>query len=103
MFSRAIVDGYFTMLEQSLKTFPLPTSDGSSRLASVDEFMLMDVSGDIVYFKHRNTRNYIYMRKQNGKLHVPVSGYFHRGTFDAFNPVAAAAWFKQAMKSKARA
>jgi len=82
-----IVNGYFVMLDESLKTFPLPTSDGSTRYATADEFMLMDVSGDIVYFKHRDTRNYIYMKKRTGELHVPIGGYFHRGTFDAFKGI----------------
>jgi len=109
MFSRAIINGYFVMLEESLRTFPLPKSDGSRRYAFVGEFMLMDVSGRVVFFKHRDTRNYIYMDKLTGALSIPVGGYFHRGTFDAFNPVVVRAWFKADMfhqdmqKSKARA
>jgi hypothetical protein len=100
--SRAVVDGYFVMLEHSLKTIPLPKSDGSWRYAQADEFMLMGISGGVVMFKHRDTRNYIWMDKRTGAISIPIGGAFHRGVFDAFNPVAAAAFFRQVMSERRR-
>ena len=50
------------------------------------EFMLMQSQHSCLGFKHRDTRNYIYLRRSipgdPWKLHIPATGRpFHRGTF----------------------
>lgn len=73
----------FDMLKKALSTAWLPTSDGKSRKARVDEFMFMGASSNYYKFKHRHTRNYLLVRKMNGKIVVPADGGdFMKGFFD---------------------
>lgn len=65
--TQAELEERFRLLEELLKTTPLPTESGATRIATADEFMLMHENGAIgatsniriVNFKHRFTRNYI--------------------------------------------
>lgn len=78
-------DIYFSMLGDSLRSFVLPTSDGVGRLGQASEFMLMSFDSHTVYFKHGDTRNYLFMAKLTGKLTVPKGGAFFQGEFDIFH------------------
>lgn len=82
--SRQVIDSSFSMLQQSLKRFALPTEDSGNRFASVEEFMLMNISGDLVHFKHILTRNYLYLDRFTGKISIPVGKPFHLGFFDEY-------------------
>jgi hypothetical protein len=98
MYSRRVIDKWFFLLECVLKARPLKCADGSERLASASEFMFMGLrGGEAAAFKHRDTRNYIYLLSDGG-LYVPEGrpwGSFHQGTFDAINPVALRALLKR--------
>lgn len=73
----------FGALEAYLRNRLLPTSDGKERHATIDEFMLMSKDGKFYHFKHRNTRNYIYVSIKPGKVVVPNTGKVHqKGYFD---------------------
>lgn len=82
----------FKALDMQLKRTKLSTSSGEDRIASADEFMLMNPTGQATgdpkkawAFKHRKTRNYVYLDSM-GKLWVPkTSKDFHKGTFDEAN------------------
>jgi len=87
----ADVKKYFPILEGLLKDRKLPCEHGPARIVSVDEFMLMSVSEPLgtAGFKHRDTRNYVYVRRVNRQgvdtwtLDVPNSGEaFNLGWFD---------------------
>lgn len=88
---RKTVDAWFRILAERLKTHPLPTEAGGTRTAEADEFMLMheqpSPDGRIVGFKHRDTRNYVFLIACRGEvtLYVPVTDQpFRRGFFDLF-------------------
>ncbi len=54
-----------------------------------DEFMLMCGNDTTLQFKHRDTRNYVYLRRpipgDPWKLEVPINkGTFNLGLFDKF-------------------
>ena len=79
---RTIINQHFEKLEILLKDRTLACEDGTRRKADVDEFMLMQVQNGIASFKHRHTRNYVYIL-QNGFLYVPMTPEpFNRGYFD---------------------
>ena len=105
-FTRAEIDARFAELARHLATTPLPTERGGTRTASADEFMLMhetaydvarffrakadDQWGWVVGFKHRDSRNYVFLIDLSGDgerpfLHIPAQADpFMRGTFDTF-------------------
>lgn len=94
------VDAHFGRLQACLREIELPKADGSSRKADADEFMLMvshrTETGDrdhpalVLAFKHRDTRNYVFVHVSHPdetlselRLEVPrTDKYFMRGTFD---------------------
>jgi len=59
------------------------TSNGSIRRdVEVDEFMLMNVANGQAQFKHRHTRNYVFLRA-DGTFSIPSTGNaWLKGTFD---------------------
>ena len=78
------VQDRFADLSAQLSVRELPTSTGATRKAHVGEFMLMAI-GDKgeAQFKHRNTRNYVFITPA-GKLVVPqTQEAFMQGFFDA--------------------
>lgn len=75
------VDTFFPKLERLLDQTPLPTSDGNTRFANVDEFMLMTFSKTTAEFKHIDSRRYIILNSIDGN----DSLYYHpRDTFDHY-------------------
>ena len=86
------IDRWFTTLAGLLARTALLTGAGKARLAEADEFMLMhetaQPNGEIeVGFKHRGTRNYLFvLATASGlELYVPVTDRpFMRGTFDVY-------------------
>lgn len=85
------VEFYYPILEGLLKDRKLPCEHGPARIALVDEFMLMSVSDVAACFKHRDTRNYVYVRSRFDRqkcvdiwaLDVPNTGeMFQLGFFD---------------------
>jgi hypothetical protein len=89
------VERFFKLLTKQLALIPLPTQVGTPRHAAPWEFMLMHTTHDqyglVVGFKHRDTRNYVFLLiPESGddnkvRLHVPQSqDAFMRGFFDRF-------------------
>lgn len=90
-------DLWFGRLVELLKDRKLPCENGPARVCSPDEFMFMQETQGQGCFKHRDTRNYIYVRKSGApgafpppvprafELFIPVTETaFHRGFFDSF-------------------
>ena len=89
---------WFNRLLPLLKEQKLPCEFGPARIVDVDEFMYMgsDPLGCVTAsFKHRDTRNYVMVRKNSTsepfklpgewELFVPVTMVpFNRGFFDKF-------------------
>jgi hypothetical protein len=85
-------DELFQELDKLVKDRSFNTSTGQIRNdLRADEFMLMQVNGvkgqerETVAFKHRDTRNYLYMSRHNGQwmLTVPqTQEAFKLGFFD---------------------
>ena len=93
-FTQDEINTAFEALDEQLKNFPLTREEtGLKEKVSAGEFMLMQQGpcsgsdpseGDWYGFKHRLTRNYVYVRVKDGRLWVPVNPAphcFHRGTF----------------------
>lgn len=95
---QALADVWFKRLEELLKDRKLPCENGPARVCSPDEFMFMQESAGQGQFKHRDTRNYVMVRKLTGvpgpfdapspngyELFVPFTmTAFQRGFFDSF-------------------
>jgi len=87
-FERPEVIHMLEILDCKLKVTPLPTRAGTARTASADEFMLMhhDTESNSWGFKHRQTRNYVFLLPVGHELYelyVPQLGeLFMRGFFD---------------------
>jgi len=92
-----IAKAWFKRLEELLKDRKLPCENGPARVCDVGEFMLMQQIGEVGQFKHRDTRNYVMVKKAYDKIGTFVpspNGYelfvpftttgFHRGFFDSF-------------------
>ena len=83
---------YRPILAERLKERKLASEHGPARFASADEFGIQHVNGlEEVGFKHRDSRNYVYLRKRFDKevghdvfiLDVPFTTLaFHLGFFD---------------------
>jgi len=72
----------FRTLTALLSRQPLPSLAQGSRYASADEFELMAIVDDSAQFKHRHTRNYVYVQA-DGTLKIPrLEQPFLRGYFD---------------------
>jgi hypothetical protein len=54
----------FQELEKLVKDREFNTSTGTRNDVKADEFMLMHIDGQLVAFKHRHTRRYVYMRPE---------------------------------------
>lgn len=88
---RAVYVPWFEALEEKLKWWNLhfgfkTEAGGERRDVVADEFMYMCHDPDplIVHFKHRDTRNYVYLQQYRGAwlLTVPVTDRpFQRGFF----------------------
>ena len=87
------INSHFERLQAALVITPLPTSiPGKTRSAHASEFMLMqeDAQGS-VGFKHHDSRNYVFLLKDNS-LYVPKKkDAFLRGEFDVFSEMPATA------------
>lgn len=80
---------HFGHLAGLLEYQKLPTKDGGKRTAQADEFMLMYTSDDgvsLAAFKHRTTRNYLYVEMNaygDHCINVANDGQpFQKGYFD---------------------
>lgn len=83
---------YTPILASLLAGRMLACEKGPARIVPASEFGIMHVNGlEEVGFKHRGTRNYVYLRKRFDKdqgsdvwvLDVPFTpDAFHRGFFD---------------------
>lgn len=62
-YDQETVERWFSRLEELLVDRKLPCENGPARLAKANEFMLMDFTPDSAAFKHRDTRNYVHVRK----------------------------------------
>jgi hypothetical protein len=72
----------FQLLGEALRGKLLPREGGPPSYGTADEFMFMnyDDLGQRV-FKHRHTKNYVFLTKDN-ELVIPSDGSpWHRGTF----------------------
>ena len=80
------IEYHFAGLKYKLATQKLPCSDGTTRYADADEFMLMHISEEgMIGFKHHDTRNYVFLSKDHQRLIVPqTSEAFMRGHFEIF-------------------
>lgn len=94
---QALVSVWFKRLEELLKDRKLPCENGPARVCSPDEFMFMQEVQGMAQFKHRDTRNYVIVRKSGNpgafppakpaafELFVPFTmEAFQRGFFDSF-------------------
>lgn len=68
-FTREEVEQAFKQLEGALRFSPLPNGQGGSRYVAANEFMLMHRNVIAYGFKHRNTRNYVYLVNGNRLLY----------------------------------
>lgn len=83
-FTKQQLKAAFERLSVALAKQPLDTSDGKKRQAEASEFMLMHRNGNLLGFKHGDSRNYVFLR-DDGELIVPKTAEpFMRGTFDVF-------------------
>lgn len=82
---------WFLKLEALLATHQVPCKDGSLRTASADEFIFMYTtynsrdSYSLAGFKHRDTRNYIYVCWDETKTWIDIPKTCapgHGGYFD---------------------
>ena len=81
--NQQMADYWFSVLGELLVDHPMRTTSGTRYDVTSDEFMLMceNESSTVIQFKHRNTRNYVFIR--NGELVVPQKQEnFMRGFFD---------------------
>jgi len=69
-------------LQDAINNNRLPAQDGGTKLTTIEDWMLMHHEEDgTAAFKHRDTRNYIYIR-QDGELIVPqTENPWQRGRF----------------------
>ena len=98
---QAKIEKCFTTLESLLSLTLLPTEAGPGRKAVADEFMLMSEKESVLKFKHRTTRNYVWVVQEVAEksledqgclqtiacdgtwcLVIPNGGVFHKGVFD---------------------
>ena len=83
MMNQQMADYWFSILDDLLLDRPMRTTDGTRYDVTAEEFMMMgeNESSTKIQFKHRNTRNYVFI--QNGELIVPrKQENFMRGFFD---------------------
>jgi len=82
------INYHFSGLVDRLAVTPLPTEKGGTRQAKANEFMLMHVGENgWIGFKHRDTRNYIFLSPNHKQLYVPQTKEpFMLGHFDVFPP-----------------
>lgn len=83
--TKEVIQAAFQRLIPLLASTPLKNEDGTTRIAELSEFMFMQIDQEgNIGFKHCDSRNYIFLLKNN-TLHVPeTSQAFQRGTFDVF-------------------
>lgn len=88
MNERELADLWFPRLQALLPNTPLDTEAGPKRIADVGEFMFMGENRGSGSFKHRDTRNYLFVQRKGAgyEIFVPKSTHaFQKGTFDTFN------------------
>ena len=97
MTEREKADMWFARLVPLLAVQKLPCENGPARIGSPDEFMFMCESNGIGSFKHRDTRNHVYVRRpqmiggfepatKDWELYIPVTTVaFNKGFFDTFD------------------
>lgn len=80
---------WFDRLAIVLQGRKLPCEYVPARECKADEFMLMGIQGDRASFKHRNTRNYVFVDAVPGcslSLCVPITREpWYRGFFDDYD------------------
>ena len=92
MTEQDVADMWFERLAKVLKDRKLPCEHGPARECRPDEFMFMGTSLGAGQFKHRDTRNYVYVGfrgpgPENYQLNVPCTTENNRrGFFDKLNP-----------------
>lgn len=93
---RGSVSEPFEMLARALKKTPLPSSRGPRRNVDPSEFMLMKEHRGKWVFKHRHTRNRLYVHQRDGRLEIPSHNKpFYRGEFDKMAAASLDAIFKK--------
>lgn len=76
------VEAAFGVLESLLAGQKLACEHGPARYATADEFMWMGRHDRVDLFKHRDSRNYVWVT-DDGELVVPFTkNAFNRGYFD---------------------
>jgi hypothetical protein len=88
--TQADADTFFPILAELIEGQEFKTSVGTRSDVVADEFMLMWCDNETAAFKHRDTRNYVYLRKPRmyvdghpWELDIPVTkDHFHFGLFD---------------------
>jgi hypothetical protein len=71
-----LLSAAFKNLDPLLSTRPLKRENGKVEIVAADEFMLMGDENGVQSFKHRDTRNYVYVRSV---LEVPETDQSFRG------------------------
>lgn len=71
-------DLWFPRLAVLLDKHVLPCQDGTTRKASVDEFMFMGLNAGGADFKHRDTRRYVHVTPKSDRFELTIqSGGFY--------------------------
>ena len=90
MITQVEVDEHFKDFAALLESQQVDGGAGAHRFANADEFMLMQVTPEgWVHFKHRDSRNYIFMDVSGTQLHIPRGRAFCQGVFPAPIPLPA--------------
>ena len=72
----------FLLANKPLDSDPLTYGDFGARFVPADDFMLMGKDNRFYQFKHRDTRNYVFMTLAGDRLEVPKTNQaFMHGTF----------------------
>ena len=88
MITQVEVDEHFKDFAALLESHQVDGGDGAHRFADAGEFMLMQVTPEgYVHFKHRDSRNYIFMDVSGTQLHIPRGRPFCQGVFPAPTPL----------------
>lgn len=62
--SKKEIDALFVLLSDCLGKVKLISESGEYRHVKCDEFMFMGIKDDYAQFKHRETRNYVFLQDQ---------------------------------------
>lgn len=87
----------FKALEKQLRKAGIPADEQDRKYRTnvdPDEFMFMGIGdspkGKVYQFKHRGSRNYLWVVVKSGELVIPKGGAFHKGAFPALESMSEA-------------